>query len=239
MIQLNIADFKWQNFQKSFGGHMRKISKFIIIIFLPIFVLLSAFDFVVFDISYFESKFIQNNTMEETGLNLDQLISVSQKTLDYLKDKRDDLTIYEELNGQEIQVFEERELHHMEDVKELFRIGFLIKNLTMVLVLVAGLFLLTKDKKTLYKSIKNGSLMFTAIIVFIGIYAYVDFERAFVIFHEILFDNDLWLLDPNEDIMIQMLPINFFMGIGVKTAFLFIVYLISSIIISTLLKYKE
>jgi integral membrane protein (TIGR01906 family) len=177
--------------------------------------------------------------MEETGLNLDQLISVSQKTLDYLKDKRDDLTIYEELNGQEIQVFEERELHHMEDVKELFRIGFLIKNLTMVLVLVAGLFLLTKDKKTLYKSIKNGSLMFTAIIVFIGIYAYVDFERAFVIFHEILFDNDLWLLDPNEDIMIQMLPINFFMGIGVKTAFLFIVYLISSIIISTLLKYKE
>jgi integral membrane protein (TIGR01906 family) len=215
---------------------MKRIAIIVISLFLPVLVLLSIFEFAVFDLNYFESKFVQNNTVEETGLNINQLIRISQNTLDYLKDKSDTLVMYEELNGEIIQVFEDRELHHMEDVKELFKIGFLIKNVLMGLVLISGVFLFVKDKKILYKSIRNGSLVFLVVIVFVGVYSYIDFDRAFVIFHEILFDNDLWLLDPNEDIMIQMLPTNFFMGIGIKTVFLFIGYLFFSILTSTLLK---
>ena len=34
----------------------------------------------------------------------------------------------------------------------------------------------------------------------------VGFEAAFVRLHELLFDNDLWLLDPQTDILIRMMP---------------------------------
>ena len=45
----------------------------------------------------------------------------------------------------------------------------------------------------------------------IGIAAAIDFNSVFVQFHNIFFDNDLWLFDPAEDFMIRMLPKVFFM----------------------------
>lgn len=38
----------------------------------------------------------------------------------------------------------------------------------------------------------------------------VDFSSAFEKFHKIFFTNDLWILDPRTDVLIQMLPQIFF-----------------------------
>lgn len=40
----------------------------------------------------------------------------------------------------------------------------------------------------------------------------IDFDWAFVKFHEIFFNNDLWLLDPRTDRLIQLMPIQFFIN---------------------------
>ncbi|HSN67432.1 MAG TPA: DUF1461 domain-containing protein, partial [Fusibacter sp.] len=39
---------------------------------------------------------------------------------------------------------------------------------------------------------------------------FIDFDWAFRKFHEIFFTNDLWLLDPKTDRLIQMMPLEFF-----------------------------
>lgn len=207
---------------------MNKLAKLSIIIFLPVFVLFIVFQFSVFNINYFENKFIENNTSEITGLKLEQLIEVSVDTLEYLNNKRDNLVILEEINGEKIQVFKDRELDHMKDVKELFIKGFQIRNLTAIITFMSLLYLFLKDKKGLFKSIRTGSILYLLIFSIIGVYAFIDFDNAFVIFHKILFSNDLWILDPNEDIMIQMLPLDFFMGIGIKIAAGYLLYLILS-----------
>lgn len=49
-----------------------------------------------------------------------------------------------------------------------------------------------------------------AIFVFI---AMTDFNSYFVRFHEMFFTNDLWLLNPKTDRMIQLLPEVFFRDI--------------------------
>lgn len=212
---------------------MKKIIMAVIIIILPVYVLLFVFETAVFDLDYFKTKFIENNTMEITGLDINQLMRISDETLKYLEDDRENLILYEELNGDTIQVFEERELNHMEDVKVLFDYGYKIKFATMYISILCLGYLFIKNKYVAFKAIRVGSILYLVAIGIIVVLAYIDFNRVFVIFHKILFTNDLWLLNPKEDIMIQMLPLDFFMGIGIKIAIMYLLYIFLSVFIST------
>lgn len=48
-----------------------------------------------------------------------------------------------------------------------------------------------------------------------GILVAVNWERAFVLFHEIAFSNDYWLFDPVTDPVILILPDTFFLHCAV------------------------
>ena len=62
-----------------------------------------------------------------------------------------------------------------------------------------------------------------------------DFTAAFTRFHHIFFDNDLWLLDPETDNMINMLPEGFFSDTALRIAIYFIVMLAVCIAIAILI----
>ena len=49
-----------------------------------------------------------------------------------------------------------------------------------------------------------------------------NFNRYFTIFHEIFFDNDLWMFDPAEDYMIRMLPEGFFYDFVIRIGSFFV-----------------
>ena len=51
-----------------------------------------------------------------------------------------------------------------------------------------------------------------------------QFNEAFIRFHELLFTNDLWLLNPETDMMIRMLPQKIFFEIFVRILVLFGVF---------------
>ena len=46
------------------------------------------------------------------------------------------------------------------------------------------------------------------------------FERIFTGMHELLFTNDLWLMDPQTDILIRMMPQRLFERAGMELAYL-------------------
>ena len=52
----------------------------------------------------------------------------------------------------------------------------------------------------------------------IAVAAAIDFNRCFVIFHKLFFDNDLWLLDPEKDMIINILVEPFFADMALKIA---------------------
>ena len=52
--------------------------------------------------------------------------------------------------------------------------------------------------------------VFLALTAVAGFLFSRDFNKYFVIFHHIFFNNNLWILDPAEDYMIRMLPEGFF-----------------------------
>ena len=78
-------------------------------------------------------------------------------------------------------------------------------------------------------SLKHGNgEYYPAPRVLIAAIVATDFSRYFVVFHHIFFNNDLWLLDPRTDMLINIVPEPFFMDtarqIGIVFAFMVLVF---------------
>ena len=114
----------------------------------------------------------------------------------YFEDDADTLRILVFTGGQETALFSEDETLHMEDVKGLMRTIFRANEVALGFVLAyVGTVLWAGE----------GALVGVAV----GIVALVGFDGAWNQLHEILFTNDLWLLDPRTDRLIQMFPETF------------------------------
>jgi len=70
-----------------------------------------------------------------------------------------------------------------------------------------------KAIRLLSRGIVNASIVFGVILAFVAVYAIVDFYGFWTQFHQLFFRNDLWLLDPNTDNLILMVPEPFFFAL--------------------------
>ncbi len=99
-------------------------------------------------------------------------------------------------------------ISHFKEVKVIFNLFFCFLFVTPLFL--AGLIDIQEKRKTF-------SYLFTAPIVMcvlpllVAIASAIDFNRIFVLFHEIVFRNDDWLFSYDEDPIIQFLPERFFM----------------------------
>ncbi len=65
------------------------------------------------------------------------------------------------------------------------------------------------------------------------------FERLFTTFHQVFFTNDLWLLDPGQDIVIGLMPLAFFMWASKVGLGLYFVWLVASMSLAYILFRKS
>ena len=61
-----------------------------------------------------------------------------------------------------------------------------------------------------------------AAVTVLGIAVARDFNAVFTLFHEIFFDNDLWIFDPATDYMIRMLPEGLFFDFVIRIGWMFL-----------------
>lgn len=114
--------------------------------------------------------------------------------------------------------FNEKERIHMEDCRKLFALLRTVMGCTAMLGVgfaLCGIYLLGDERK-----IRLAAWFAPlAIIVPLGLFAawaVMDFNAAFNFFHEMLFTNDLWLLNPRTDLLIRLCPSSMFMEMGVR-----------------------
>ena len=99
-------------------------------------------------------------------------------------------------------VFNQREMTHLSDIRGLFR---LFDRAWLLLIPVAALaFWLIRrpDARGFWLGAGLAALMLGALAACIAL----DFENAFILMHRLLFTNDLWLLNPNTDVLICLMP---------------------------------
>jgi len=179
-----------------------------------------------FFMPFFYWQYERNNVAETIKVTDSELMRVTVELLDYMRGRRDSIEdIYAEVDGTWRRFFSDIEIRHMIDVRVLYDLLFMLRNVAffMMVAIILGMILLRY--RVLYvlascsREVFAGFLILSAILV--GVIA-IDFDRAFIIFHHIFFDNDYWILDPRVDLLINMVPIYFFIHISIFIALLFL-----------------
>lgn len=107
--------------------------------------------------------------------------------------------------------FTDQESQHMVDVLALFDMGRTIARVGFVGALfVFALCIWQRDMRSLRRGMWMGLAAFFGGLLLLAIWAMIDFSGWFEAMHRVAFDNELWLLDPRESLLIQMLPLSFF-----------------------------
>lgn len=186
----------------------RKLAYILLALLLALIFLGLNIDFQSQRNSFYKEKFKENKIDMVTGKSLKELEEIGKDLQLYLKEgDRAKLDTH----------FNNREVKHMEDVFSLFQWMRKIVTYGLLLSIFTLLFLSRKDgmKETFRKLGRAFWWVDGFILILIGLIS-IDFHRAFFLFHELFFNNDLWLMDPKKDLMIQMLPENFFADMGLN-----------------------
>ena len=178
--------------------------------------LLTSFQLAIYgdpDYRFYEREYAKYNVTESLDMEMEDVMDVTEKMMDYLIGRRPELSVITDVEGQTQDFFNEQDRLHMADVKNLFLGGLTLRwvLLAAAAVLIALLVLLKGDWRRIIPRAYFIALgIFLAVTVLLGALFASDFTKYFTIFHEIFFTNDLWLFDPATDYMIRMLPEGFF-----------------------------
>jgi len=169
------------------------------VLFLIFFISLGLFVAIYFRPFYYMGM---DRISAETGYSVDVIKENYDALIDwcspFFQEELDFPTLKESASG----------ISHFVEVKVIF-------NLFFVLLFVTPFFL----AGLIYLQYKRGSsswMLVSPVIVcvlplLLGAACTIDFNRIFVLFHQVVFNNDDWLFSPKEDPIILFLPERFFL----------------------------
>ena len=199
---------------------------------LSVALLATVIDGCCFDQGFYAWEYAKNYTSDVTGMSQEDNLRATVALLDYLRGTRGDIVVHAKVNDTEREVFNERETLHMVDVRALYQKALLARNIAAVLGIAILVFLTFYEKKKLREVLKTGFVpgvsALLALVVFVAVWAIADFDQFWTNFHLLLFDNDLWLLDPRTSIMINLFPATFFFDLVIRIILIFLFLMIAA-----------
>jgi len=181
------------------------------------------------DYGWYEKEYLKYEVLDDLEMQIEDVMYVTEEMMAYLRGNRENLVVDTVVAGEEREFFNDREKAHMIDVQNLFLGGINLRRIAMT-IFVAVLVILTFSKadwkRILPKSFLVSVFGFIAALGILGVLIATDFNKYFTIFHEIFFDNDLWILDPRTCLLIRMLPEGFFFDMAIRISVIFIIFLV-------------
>ena len=148
-----------------------------------------------------------------TGMDKGELRKAANGWIDYLNSKEELIAVRVVIRGEERELFNQREVAHLKDVKGLIQLDYRLQWITLLYLLAyIGVGLAWKRRAflpDLAKSLTAGSALTLAIVAAVGIGSLLDFAALFYQFHLLSFSNELWQLDPSRDYLIRLFPESF------------------------------
>lgn len=159
----------------------------------------------------------QYNAPARTGIARDELVRAGEELRDYFNSDEKLVSIQVMQGNREISLFNEKETQHLRDVKSVFLFVDHVQEIALVYIMayVVGVFVWARERPLHRLAVHalTGGLLTIGIIVSLGLVALSGFDQAFEQFHHIAFSNNLWLLDPATDHLIQMFPEGFWFNV--------------------------
>ena len=156
---------------------------------------------------------------ETTGLPEAEYEGVGRMTAAYLTGQEQVFQYtFSDAKDRVFYCFQNHEADHMADCRDLIRLAGTLRRILggIVLVLAGTGFLLRKERKAFAKGMLAGLAAAGVLISAAAVWALIDFDGFFTAFHRIAFTNDGWLLNPKTDLLIRLMPTNFFIALGAR-----------------------
>jgi len=177
---------------------------------------LIRYDF-IYEYNLSTNESIQNIT----SLSIAELTDINNNIRDYFFN--DD----ELLN---VDIYSDKEIAHMKDVKNLISLVLSVGKYSAVSFLIFLFFLNNYFSVSIASLLKKSLLIFISFSIILALAFGLFFNQVFLLFHELSFSNDLWILNPNTDYLLMMFPEVFFRDVAVM------IILLSFVLISFLNK---
>ena len=157
-----------------------------------------------------------------SGVSADAYPAIADAITGYLKGTLPTPQITINRDGQNASAFAAHELLHLADIRGLVHLAGVIRYAALAAVAISFIVFLVLRKWQPgvlsfirpQRALVAAMAAFFALVLIIVIWAAVNFEGLFYAFHRLLFRNDLWLLDPQKDLLLQLMPLPFFVSYG-------------------------
>jgi len=151
---------------------------------------------------------------QTTGLADSELEKAASGLISYFNSGEEYISLTVIKDGEPFELFNQREVIHLKDVKGLIWLDYWVLLGTLVYVLAyAGVCLFWRKRRywrrLAWGAVGGGGLTL-ALMLALGLGALFGFDRLFWQFHLISFTNELWQLDPTKDYLIMLFPQGFF-----------------------------
>ena len=210
---------------------VRKVIYWLLILCLPVLIITSNIGWGVTSMWIYDYDLNKYPISQITGIESGELRKVYRHLIDFYNLKVDSPQVTVSKGGKDIDIFNERELVHLEDIKDLIQLDYTVQRIVLIIVVIGVivlLFLLKEKWRTLIKGLLWGSIITFGIMIALVLWAAFGFEQLFLLFHLVSFSNAFWILDPTKDYLIMLFPGQFFFDAAL---FGFIAVIVQSLLI--------
>ena len=189
-----------------------RIYSWLCIILLPVVVVSAVVTALFYDASFYHNGEVKYDVQATTGLTTAQLDRVNQGIIRFFSTS-ESLPAALSQSSANPDVFKEKEILHMNDVRALLQtishwafVSFVVVVVFLAVGLVTGRW---GGRAAIARTLTYGAAFTILLVLVTGVLSYTSFDQLFLTFHETVFQNNYWELDPRTDHLIQMFPFGF------------------------------
>ena len=181
--------------------------------------MLTATDMTMYHIpGYYQHQFENHEVLGDLNRDMDMknVLYAFNEMMEHLRGNRDNLNIEVTADGARQEFYNAREKAHLKDVRNIVLKAYRLKLIAALICLISLIYIIIHCKRhqSAWLSIRKifvATCIITnaVLLLVVGIVA-VNFDKAFTIFHKVLFANNYWRLNPSESDLINLLPQSFF-----------------------------
>ena len=177
------------------------------------------------DLSFYQRGYERQSSYQSTGIPKEELDRATREMISYFNSGGDFSSIQVRVGGRTFPLFNERDVVHLRDVRDLIQLTYRIQEVSLAyVVFFSAALVLRRSVRPLVARLAwpwmLGGVFTAALLLVVGLGMLLDFDRMFLVFHLISFTNQFWVLDPATSYLIRMVPQGFFMEMALTTAML-------------------
>ncbi len=187
--------------------------------------------------SVMQSMLTSHSSYAETGLPDAEYAGMASMMAKYLAGGNTTFQYtFTNEEGTEVNCFNTREQTHMADCLQLFHLcrGIMLLSAAVTCLCILAL-ALGKHWGRGTVGFMTGNGLVLLLCLTLVVWGLADFNGLFVRFHQAFFSNDLWLLNPQTDLLIRLMPTQFFVDWAAIIAGLWLTGLVAATVVAGIL----